>query len=290
MSTPAAAPEPAQLAPPVSPEYLAWMETLVTEDDTPVDSIYSEKQQRLLTETLYSSWQGPGEGRPFLATANVGLFYAVGRPPLVPDMLLSLDVHVRAPLREKRNRSYFVWEYGKPPDAVVEVVSGLEGEEAGKKLRLYAQIGILYYVIWDRFGELGAERLRKFVLRDRAYVPLEGDWFPVLELGMTLWRGAYEEDDDEWLRWCDRQGELIPTGRELAEAAQLRAETQQERADTAQFRAETERQRAEAARQRADAERQRAETERQRADAERQRAERLEAQLRSLGAEPKNGE
>ena len=54
---------------------------IVTEDDRPVDNIFSEKQQRLLTESLYSSWDGPGEGRPFLALANVGLFYAVHRPP-----------------------------------------------------------------------------------------------------------------------------------------------------------------------------------------------------------------
>jgi hypothetical protein len=45
---------------------------LVTEDDTPVDNIFSEKQQRLLTEPLYNSWSGPGEGRPFVAMANVG--------------------------------------------------------------------------------------------------------------------------------------------------------------------------------------------------------------------------
>ena len=35
------------------------MENLITEDDTPVDNILSEKQQRLLTEPLYSAWAGP---------------------------------------------------------------------------------------------------------------------------------------------------------------------------------------------------------------------------------------
>ena len=30
---------------------------LVTEDDEPLDNLPSEKQQRLLTETLYSSWK-----------------------------------------------------------------------------------------------------------------------------------------------------------------------------------------------------------------------------------------
>jgi hypothetical protein len=53
------------------PEIRPPLDDLVTEDDTPVDNMFSEKQQRLLTEPLYSSWDA---GRPFLATANVGLF------------------------------------------------------------------------------------------------------------------------------------------------------------------------------------------------------------------------
>ena len=61
---------------------------LVTEDDTPVDSVFSEKQQRLLTEPLYSSWAGPGQQRSFVAMSNVGLFFAVRHPPLVPDVLV----------------------------------------------------------------------------------------------------------------------------------------------------------------------------------------------------------
>jgi hypothetical protein len=59
-----------------------------------VDNLPSEKQQRLLIDPLYSTWSGPGPGRSFLAAANVGLFYAVHRPPLIPDVFLSLDVAV----------------------------------------------------------------------------------------------------------------------------------------------------------------------------------------------------
>ncbi len=32
------------------------IESLVTEDDEPVDNLFSAKQQRLLVESLYSSW------------------------------------------------------------------------------------------------------------------------------------------------------------------------------------------------------------------------------------------
>ena len=50
--------------PVLDPAVVPNLDDLVTDDDTPLDSIYTEKQQRLLTEPLYSSWTGPGEGRP----------------------------------------------------------------------------------------------------------------------------------------------------------------------------------------------------------------------------------
>jgi hypothetical protein len=57
------------IAQPVPPEVLdpadiaPNIDHIVTEDDAPVDNIFSEKQQRLLTESLYSSWPGPGAER-----------------------------------------------------------------------------------------------------------------------------------------------------------------------------------------------------------------------------------
>ncbi|MGE3540354.1 MAG: hypothetical protein AB7N91_23295 [Candidatus Tectimicrobiota bacterium] len=119
----------------------ALVEEIVTEDDEPVDNLFSEKQQRLLTEPLYSSWTPPVQSdsprspRVFLAAANVGLFAALSQPPLVPDMFLSLDVQVADNWYEKRHRSYFFWEFGKAPEVVIEVVSHTKGNEEGSKLR-----------------------------------------------------------------------------------------------------------------------------------------------------------
>ena len=78
---------------------------IITEDDTPVDNMFSEKQMRLLTHTLYASWPGPGDGRPFVAMANVGLFFAIHAPPLVPDVLVSLDVQSRSRCASHRTRT-----------------------------------------------------------------------------------------------------------------------------------------------------------------------------------------
>jgi Uma2 family endonuclease len=246
------------LPPVLPPEDWPNVDHLVTEDDTPVDNLFSEKQRRLLVEPLYSSWEGPGGGRPFLALSDVGLFFALNRPPLVPDALLSIDVQAPANPWPKHHRSYFVWMYGKVPDVVIEVVSNREGGEADEKLRAYAAIGVPYYVIFDPLDQLSGGVLRLFELRRRSYEPISVAWFPEVGLGLTLWQGRYEEMEATWLRWCDQQGRVVPTGAERAE---------QER-------------------QRAEQERQQVEQERQRAEQERQRAERLAAQLRALGIAP----
>ena len=241
------------------PEDWPKIELLVTEDDEPVDSIFSEKQQRLLTESLYASWPGPGDHRPFLALANVGLFYNINQPPFVPDMLLSLDVRLPDDIWSKGNRSYFTWKYGKAPEVVVEIVSNRIGEEDGRKLRDYARIGVAYYVILDPEAHLSHDYLRVFARRPNGvYHPLSGPfWFPPVELGVTLWEGIYEGRRETWLRWIDADGRLIPTGAERITSEREQVEQERLRADQ----------------------------ERLRADQERLRAERLAAKLRELGIE-----
>jgi len=64
-------------------------------------------------------------------------------------MLLSLDVDLPADWWPTSHRSFFVWEFGKPPDVVVEVVSNDEGGEDTKNLTGYARIAVRYHVIYD---------------------------------------------------------------------------------------------------------------------------------------------
>lgn len=188
---------------------------LVTEDDTPMDNFPSEKNQRLLTEPLYSSWAGPGHGRTFLVAANVGLFSVPRNPALVPDVLLSLDVTV--PEDWWTTRSYFVWEFGKAPDVVIEIVSNKRGEEKGTKRSGYARGGVAYYVIYDPLKNLGGDVLEVYELRAREYERRPDSWLPEVGLGVTLWEGTFEGRHDTWLRWCDRAGVVILTGAERAE-------------------------------------------------------------------------
>ncbi len=195
---------------------------LETENDDPVDNIFSAKQQRLLVVSLYLAWR---IGRPFIADANVGVFSTVNRPALVPDMFLSLDVSVRDDdWWKKENRSYFLWEYGKPPDVVVEVVSNRVGGEADRKLHEYARMGVPYYVIFDPQRLVQPEPLVVYELRGGAYVRKENALLDQVGLSLRLWEGVYEGGRGQWLRWADAEGTLLPTGEELVAQERQRAE------------------------------------------------------------------
>ncbi len=230
---------------------------IITEDDTPVDNLFSEHQQRLLAESLSAGWEAPDKA-PFLAAANVGVFYGLNIPPVVPDVFVSFNVAVPQNVWEKRHRSYFVWEYGKPPEIVVEVVSNLVGGELSDKLTKYAQVGVIYYIVYDPAEHYGKPPLRVFALHRGRYVQLESTMFEEYGLGVTLWQGSYGSMTEEWLRWCYPDGTLVPTGRERALEAESRADKAESRADKAESRA----------------------------DKAESRAERLAKKLRALGMNP----
>ncbi len=244
---------------------LAWLEEqealLVTEDNKPVDSLFSELQMRLLVETLYTGWEPPPNkrfpqgGRSFWAACNVGVFAAPGRPAIVPDVFLSLDVDRP---RYPKYKSFYCWRTGKAPEIVIEIVSGTEGGELDTKKQDYEDMRVSCYVVFDPFQFLKKGVLQVFVLSGTEFRQFKGLKFHSWGLGLTLWRGAYEKTEDTFLRWVDADGNLLPTGNELVA---LEAE-------------------------RAGREAERAEREAERAEYATGRAERLAARLRELGIDP----
>jgi hypothetical protein len=123
---------------------------------------------------------------------------------------------------EKEHRSYLLWEFGKPPDVVIEIVS-----------TIYRLSGTDY---------------------ERQSSPR----FPDIGLGVTLWDGTYDGKTDTWLRWTDADGNLILTGKERAEQERQRAEQEPQRAEQERLDKEQTLQQLEQERQRAEQERQRA--------------------------------
>lgn len=195
---------------------------------------------------------------PFLAAANVGLFYILKGDPIVPDMMLSLGVQCADDFSQRENRTYLVWEFGKLPEVCIEIVSNSEGDELslsrksqqkGKtitKKDRYAQIRIPYYAVFDPLRQIQGEREMNGALlrvwsnaagRYTELTPAPGIrdvgqvvWLEEVGLGLTLWSGSFEEEVPWlWLRWCDRAGNVIPTGAERAERERQRAERLAER-------------------------------------------------------------
>jgi Uma2 family endonuclease len=235
---------------------------IVTEDDEPVDNLFSAKQQRLLVEPLYTSWKSD---RPFVADANVGIYRSIHTPAIVPDAFLSLDVKIAEDWYAKEHRTYFLWEFGKPPEVVVEIVSNKKGQETGRKLREYALVGARYYAIYDPQQIVLDEPLQVYELVVGEFFPKDDTYLNKIGLGLKLWEGVFEEKHAWWLRWCDSEGNVLLTGAEKSEQERRRADEAEQRAEKAE---------------------QRAEEERQRAERERIGRERLIAQLQSLGIKP----
>ena len=227
-------------------------ESLVTEDDEPVDSLYSERQMRLLTDALYASWD---YNKPFLACANVGIFEK--RPkktiPIVPDMFLSLNVKPAKDFWKKKNRCYMISIFGKPPELVVEIVSNKVGKERGSKFRQYESMGIKYYVIFDPEKHLFKTNLHAYELINGRYVAFpwkeintNGVWFPDLKLGLRLESFLYQAMKTEWLSWFNDQGTLYP-GEVQARRIVKNAEMEKKKEEMEKKKVEMEKKRANAA-------------------------------------------
>ena len=189
---------------------------LITEDDTPVDNFASAKQQRLLTNILYDA----RKDKVFVADANVGIYYNIGQPPIVPDFFLSLDVTTPPNLWEKNHRCYFVWEFGKTPEIAIEIVSNKVGGELKEKLKIYEKMRVIYYVVYDPQKYLSEQVLRIFKLTGINYQETSDTCLEGVNLGLTLWEGEFENYQGIWLRWCDENGNLLLTGDESAQKAE----------------------------------------------------------------------
>ncbi|MBX3227358.1 MAG: Uma2 family endonuclease [Labilithrix sp.] len=238
---------------------------LITDDGAPVDSWLAEKQMRLLTGPLYAGWR---PGRPFVVAANVGVFAIPKNPALVPDVFVSVDVSAPQLSGPDRLNSYFVWEFGKPPDVVIEIVSDTPGGELSDKLRDYERMRVPYYAVYDPLRRLRTEELLTFSLDGGAYALRDEPRFDTVGLSLRFWEGVFEGIRFRWLRWADLDGHLIPIAEEdRAQAEEAKAQVEEAKAQVEEAKAQVEEAKA-----------------RVTAAEERNRA--LEARLRALGIEP----
>jgi Uma2 family endonuclease len=199
---------------------------------------------------------------------NLFIYYQEGNPKaaVAPDVFVVLGAE------QYDRRTYRVWEEGGlVPQVIIELTSKKTRKaDSDTKPRLYAQLGVQEYVMFDPYGEWLRPRLQGFRLVNDAYQPMEEDPLrsAVLDLELRL--------DNNTLRLHNlHTGERLPTSDEEVLARRQAEERLQMEAD-ARKRAEAEaaEQTARAAEQAARAASAETEAERLRAELERLRAER----------------
>jgi Uma2 family endonuclease len=165
-----------------------------------------------------------------------------------PDFFAVLGV----PKRERK--SWVVWQEGKGPDVVIELLSdSTAAQDKGEKKDIYQdRLRVPEYFWFDPFsGEWAG-----FSLRCGGYEALAEDGQGRLvsrRLGLALvrWEGVYQEVEARWLRWSTLAGALLPTSQEVAAASQRQAAEAQQQAAEAQRQAAEAQQQAAAARDQA---------------------------------------
>ena len=194
---------------------------LPDDDGVPMESPRHKTQMDLLIDALMV-WLAQREDG-FIG-GNMFVYYSLmqvkNQDFRGPDFFAVLGV----PKGERR--SWVVWEEGKAPDVVIELLSDStrEQDKNEKKLIYQNQLRVSEYFWFDPFNP---DDWAGFLIEKGIYQPLIPDEQNQLvshSLGLALqrWQGSYKGIDATWLRWATLKGELLPTHEEQE---RLRAES-----------------------------------------------------------------
>jgi Uma2 family endonuclease len=193
-----------------------------------------------------------------IVLADQFLYYAQGFPRLrvAPDIMVIFDV----PPGPRDN--YKTWEEGSVPAVIFEMTSeGTRNQDQDDKKKLYEQLEVKEYWLFDPKGEWIAEQLRGYRFNGEQYVPITDGRSEPLKLRLQLEDtliGFYREDTGEKL--------LAPD--ELAAALGVEVQARQN------------------LEQQLEQQQQNVEQERQAKEIAEHRAERLAERLKAIGINP----
>jgi len=135
--------------------------------------------------------------------------------------------------------SWVVWEEGKPPDVVIELLSEstANNDKNQKKLIYQNQMRVSEYFWYDPFNpndfagfDLNSGAYQQIALNEKNQLVSK-----VLDLALVRWEGNYRGVDATWLRWATLDGDLFPTSQEMVGIAQQRVEQEKQRAEQAEL-------------------------------------------------------
>jgi Uma2 family endonuclease len=156
-------------------------------------------------------------------SGNLLLYYVEGDP----RRSVSPDVFVVPGIPKRERPIYKLWEEGRPPAFVLEITSrSTRREDVGKKHRLYEQLGVAEYFLYDPLGEWLSPPLQGYTLVDGRYQPVRPEpgkplVSAVLGLELHLRDGELRLFDPASGRWLLSRAEAAEA-RRAAEAAAAR--------------------------------------------------------------------
>jgi Uma2 family endonuclease len=164
-------------------------------------------------------------------SGNLLVYYVEGNPrkSFAPDVFVVKDC-------EPRRRNIFkIWKEGKVPNFILETTSDTtQHEDLGRKMRLYAELKVAEYFLYDPRGDWLNPALLGFRLVGGGYVPLEMDEQGALfseQLGIT-----FKLEDGQLAMFETARGKrLLSDGEQAAEEAR-RADEEARRANEAERR------------------------------------------------------
>ena len=208
----------------------------------PADQFYAIAHLALVLKTYYEQLPRPDA---FVA-GNMELYYNRQGAPvskLAPDLMVVFGAAGRP------RSSFRIWEQGKAPDFVLEVVSrSTWRRDRGRKKEIYASIGVREYWLFDPTGAYFKPRLEGYRLEHGAYVALQPNegggeialWSEVLGLWLRAKAATVEVLCDYLPPLTEPLAERLEGKKVLEVKVQFRREAETGRDATAQARRESE--------------------------------------------------
>lgn len=196
---------------------------LPCDDGMPVDSERHWTQRTLLLQTLRDYWAGRTRG---YVAVNMGIYYNIDHKHkaydwIDPDFFVVLDGDNRM------RKCWVVWDEGRGPDVVIELVSPSTYRRDKEERRLIYQdiLQVPEYFWYDPY----TEKLEGLRLRAGAYEAIEPDADGSLfseRLGLCLVRREthYWSESTRYLRFATPSGVLLPTAEEMRAVLDARDE------------------------------------------------------------------
>ena len=210
-------------------------ELLISEDGVPLESDWHAIEIDLLRELVHQHFASRTD---FFAGGNMFIYFneeqARNKDYRGPDFFLVWGASPM-PLRPY----WAIWkEGGKYPDLIIELLSPSTAVvDRTVKKNLYEQtFRTPDYFCYDPISE----NLEGWHLNsDGEYEPLVANkdgwlWSKELQLWLGLWSGLHLGRLTTWLRFFTSVGKLVPTGKEVADAAKERADAAEDRANAAE--------------------------------------------------------